>query len=183
VQLFSPTKPDCSNGLSLSNSTSYDIALAAHKSEAYQRRFRHSAPARNETTASLKVCRSRRNRTLAAKFPFSSLGLAGVNECNRDFATSILIIFASQVTHQQWIVAVRGIHNPPALFAMNYWPSSDASFRRQIDCPGAPIASAPSVAGSGVGAVRDAGFGCSMPASSSGPLVLPVMMGLFAMVS
>ena len=35
-----------------------------------KRRFRHSAPARNATTASLKVCRSRRNRALAANFRF-----------------------------------------------------------------------------------------------------------------
>jgi len=40
---------------------SYEIALAAHKSEAYQRRFKRSAPARNATSASLKVRRTGRN--------------------------------------------------------------------------------------------------------------------------
>jgi uncharacterized protein (DUF1330 family) len=33
---------------------SYEIALAAHESESYQRRFKHSARARNATTASSK---------------------------------------------------------------------------------------------------------------------------------
>jgi uncharacterized protein (DUF1330 family) len=39
----------------------YDIALAAHESEAYQRRLRHSPRERNATTASLKVHRLKRH--------------------------------------------------------------------------------------------------------------------------
>src|SRR5580704_9604881 len=56
--------------------------------------------------------------------------------------------------------------------------ASADSFRRQIDSPGDPIASVPSVAGSGVGVVNDA-----VGSPSSGPLVAPAMIDLPGMVS
>jgi hypothetical protein len=64
-----------------------------------------------------------------------------------------------------------------------YCAFSADSFR-QMESPGAPVASAPSVAGTGVDTLRAAGFGCSMLLSiSSGPFVFPAMMPLPGMVS
>ena len=51
--------------------------------------------------------------------------------------------------------------------------------RRQTDNPSAPIASRPNVAGLGGIAMRAAGPGCWTLLRSSGPLVLPAMIGLF----
>lgn len=61
------------------------------------------------------------------------------------------------------------------------------SFRRQISSPGVPNANAPNVASCGLsemGLVREAlGLSSSLAGSSAGPLVFPVMMGLFGIVS
>ena len=56
-----------------------------------------------------------------------------------------------------------------------------ARSRLHAKSPGDPIASKPSVAGSGVGMVR-AAFGSSTP-MSSGPLVWPVKINLLGIVS
>jgi hypothetical protein len=58
------------------------------------------------------------------------------------------------------------------------------SSRRQMDSPGAPMANIPSVAGWRKGVVRDAESSCSTVLSiSRGPTVLPVIIGLPAIVS
>ena len=57
------------------------------------------------------------------------------------------------------------------------------SSRRQMARPGAPMASMPSVAGLEAGTVRAAELDGSRLPSSSGPLVLPVTIGLLGTVS
>jgi hypothetical protein len=61
-----------------------------------------------------------------------------------------------------------------------YRAASTDSSRRHKDNPGDPIASMPSVAGSGVGAVRVAFAPSTL--TSSGPFVLPAMIGLLGIV-
>ena len=58
-----PTKPDYSCGRYLSNSTATISPSQPMKARLTKRRYRHLVPARNATTASLKVRRTRRNQT------------------------------------------------------------------------------------------------------------------------
>src|SRR5579864_4545246 len=65
-----------------------------------------------------------------------------------------------------------------------YCVAANDSFRRQIDSPGAPIASKPSVAGSEGDDGRDSGFGRRLLSLISfSPVVSPVKIALFGIVS
>jgi uncharacterized protein (DUF1330 family) len=57
---------------------SYDTALSAHESEAYKRRFRHSAPERNATIVSLKECRAMRKENLVPGTGLEPARLLGI---------------------------------------------------------------------------------------------------------